>query len=60
MTAKEKIQQLVETQPDDASYEEILRALTLERMIERGLHDARSDKLTTNEDMGKRIRQWPD
>jgi predicted transcriptional regulator len=58
MTAKERIRALLETQPDDASYDEILRELAFERMIERGLSDARNGRVISNDDMGKRIRQW--
>jgi hypothetical protein len=58
MTAKERIRELLETQPDDASYDEILRELALERMIDRGLSDARSRRVISNEEMGERIRRW--
>lgn len=58
MTAKERIQILVDAQPDDASYEEILRELSFERMVERGLADVRKGNMISNEGMGKRIRQW--
>ncbi|OHB80096.1 MAG: hypothetical protein A2Z25_08805 [Planctomycetes bacterium RBG_16_55_9] len=57
MTHKEKIKELVETQPDDASYDEILRELSFERMVERGLLDARSGRVISNDEMGKRIRR---
>ncbi len=58
MTAKEQIKALVEAQPDDASYEEILRELAFGRMIDRGLTDAREGRVISNEQMGQRIRQW--
>lgn len=58
MTDKEKIKELVETQPDDASYDEILRELSFERMVERGLADAHSGRVISNDEMGKRIRRW--
>ena len=58
MTAKERIQQLVNAQPDDASYEEILRELSFEQMVDRGLKDVREGKVISNEDMGKRIKLW--
>jgi len=58
MTAKERIRELLDTQPDDASYDEILRELALERMIDRGLSDARSGRVISNHEMGKRIRRW--
>ena len=58
MTTKEKIKELVEEQPEDATYDEILRELTSARMVERGLSDAREGRTISNEDMGRRIRQW--
>lgn len=58
MTAKEKIRELLETQPDDASYDEILRELAFERMVDRGLSDARSGRSISNDEMGKRIHRW--
>jgi len=58
MTAKEKIRELIETQPDDSSYDEILRELAFERMVERGLSDIRNSRVVSNEEMGKRIQLW--
>ena len=58
MTEKERIQILVDAQPDDASYEEILRELSFERMVDRGLTNVRNGNMISNEDMGKRIRLW--
>lgn len=57
-TVKEKITKVVMAQPDDASYEEIMRELAFERMIERGLSDARSGKVIKDEEMAHRIRTW--
>ncbi len=58
MTAKERIKALLETQPDDASYDEILQELAFERMVERGLADVRNNRTISNDDMGTRIRSW--
>lgn len=58
MTTKEKIKELIEEQPDDASYDEIIRELAFARMVERGLADAREGRVVSNEEMGKRIRLW--
>ena len=58
MTTKEQIKALIDEQPDDASYEEIMRELAFARMIERGLADAREGRVISNEEMGKRIRLW--
>jgi len=41
MTVKEHMKEVIERQPDDATYEEILRELAFASMVERGLADAR-------------------
>ncbi len=56
--AKEKMKEVIESQPDDATYEEILRELTFERMVERGLADSREGHVISNEKMEHRIRSW--
>lgn len=57
-TVKEKITEVVMAQPDDATYEEIMRELAFERMIERGLSDSRADRVISDDDMAHRIRTW--
>ena len=56
---KEKMKEVIESQPDDATYEEILRELTFERIVERGLVDSREGRVISNEEMKHRIRSWP-
>lgn len=58
MTAKERIRELLDAQPDDASYDEILRELAFERMVDRGMSDVRKGRVVSNEEMGERIRRW--
>ena len=55
---KEKMKKVIESFPEDATYEEIMRELVFEEMINRGLEDLREDRTISNEDMGKRIRTW--
>jgi len=55
---KERMVEVIRSQPDDASYEEIMRELTFERMIERGLEDSRSGKVISNDEVGRRIAEW--
>jgi predicted transcriptional regulator len=55
---KEKMVEVIRNQPDDASYEEIMRELAFERMIERGLADSRSGRVISNEELGRRIAEW--
>jgi predicted transcriptional regulator len=58
MSVKEIMTKIIQEQPDDASYEEIMRELAFERMIERGLEDSRKGKVISNEEMEQRIRSW--
>lgn len=57
-TAKEEILDLVGQQPDDSSFEEILREIALARMIARGLADTEAGRTISHEQMGQRIRSW--
>ena len=55
---KQKMKDIIESQPDDASYDEIIRELAFERMVERGLEDARKERVISNEEMKHRIKTW--
>jgi len=57
-TLKERMTEVIQAQPDDATYEEIMRELAFERMIERGLDDSRQGKVVSNKEMGRCIRTW--
>jgi len=57
-TAKETIREVLNTQPDDASYEEIMRELAFDRMVARGMEDVRAGRVIENEEMEHRIKQW--
>ena len=58
MTTKEKMKEIIENQPEDATYEEIVRELAFAGMVERGLKDAREGRVIPNEEIGRRIRLW--
>ena len=58
MTTKEMMKELIEGQPDDATYDEIMRELAFARTVDRGLSDAREGRVVSNEEMGRRIRLW--
>ena len=57
-TAKEQIAQLVQQQPDDSSYDEIIRELAYHLMIERGLKDSDEGRTISNDEMEARINTW--
>jgi len=47
-TVKEKMTEVIRSLPDDSTYEEIMRELAFERMVERGLEDSRRRKIISN------------
>lgn len=55
---KEKMTAVIQSQPEDATYEEIMRELAFERMIARGLEDSRHNRVMSNDDMQRRLRAW--
>ena len=58
MNAKQRISEIIQSQPEDASFEELLRELAFELMVERGLADHRKGRLISNEAMKARMDQW--
>jgi len=59
-TAKEDVKQLIEQQPDDCSYEELVRELAFALMVRRGLRDSDEGRTISNDEMQRRIRSWRD
>ncbi|MEE9398427.1 MAG: hypothetical protein V3V31_15605 [Methylococcales bacterium] len=57
-SAKEDIKQVLENQPDDSSYDELLRELAFKRMVDKGLADAKQGNVVSNEEMHSRIQLW--
>lgn len=57
-TAKGQITEPVRKQPDDSSYDEIIRELAFDLMVQRGLKDSDEGRTITNEEMHRRIRTW--
>lgn len=57
-TAKQRALQVVDELPEDSSYEDIPRELAFERMIERGLADAKAGRTISSEEMKRRIESW--
>lgn len=55
LSAKDEIAKIIQEQPDDSSYDEILRELAFARMIERGLLDSRHNRTISNDEMARRI-----
>ena len=59
MTApKINAKNIIDSLPDDSSYDEILKELAFDRMIERGLKDSKNGKTISNNEMKHRLKQW--
>jgi hypothetical protein len=57
-TAKEHIAEIIERQPDDSSYDDIVRELAFDLMVQRGLKDSDERRTISNEEMKRRIKTW--
>lgn len=55
---KERMIAIIDRQPEDSSYEEILRELAFARMVDRGLADSDGGRTISNEQMGSFMRLW--
>ncbi len=57
-TAKERLKTLIEQQPEDSTYEELIREIAFALIVERGLKDSDEGRSISNEEMGRRIQAW--
>ena len=53
-SVKDQMVRLIQAQPEDSSYDEILRELAFARMVERGLADSEAGRTISHEEM-KRV-----
>ncbi len=58
ITAKEQIAEFIQRQRDDSSYDEIVRELAFDLMVQRGLKDSDEGRTITNDEMQRRIKTW--
>lgn len=49
---------IIQEQPEDSSYDEILRELAFARMIARELEDSQEHRTIRSEEMRQRTRAW--
>jgi predicted transcriptional regulator len=57
-TAKETMAEIIAQQPDDSSYDELLRELAFANMVKRGLDDADAGRTVSDEEIKERIDSW--
>ncbi|WP_419765107.1 MAG: hypothetical protein ACNI28_01550 [Arcobacter sp.] len=59
MTApKQEAKKIIDSLPEDTSYDEILKELAFDMMIQKGLKDSQENKTISNQKMENRIKQW--
>ena len=59
MTApKQLVKKIVDSLPEDTSYDDILKELAFNKMIQKGLKDSKEGKVISNKEMKKRIQSW--
>jgi len=56
--AKQNAQKIIQSLPDDSSYDEILKELAFAKMIEQGLDDSKNNRVISNKEMKQKIAQW--
>ena len=57
-TAKEVMVDIISRQPDDSSYDALLRELAFARMIQRGLQDAVEGRVDNDTNAKNTIDSW--
>ncbi|RIH81488.1 hypothetical protein Mterra_03132 [Calidithermus terrae] len=58
MSVKERMTRIIQEQPEDSSFEEILRELAFARMVDRGLEDSRANRVVSTEELKQKIGAW--
>jgi predicted transcriptional regulator len=58
VTPKQRMISVLQEQPDDSSYEELLKELAFVKMVERGLKDVDLGRVVSNEEVKRRIESW--
>lgn len=57
-STKEQMVQIIQNQPEDSSFDEILRELAFARMIERGLDDVDHGRTVSHEEVRREVESW--
>ncbi len=57
-SAKDRMISILREQPDDSSFDELLRELACHRAIQRGLEDVDAGRTVSNEEALRRIKSW--
>lgn len=58
ISPKKQMTKIIRQQPEDSSYEEILRELAFARMVDRGLADSKAGRTIDNAEMKRKTKTW--
>ena len=59
-TAKEEVRKLLESIPDEASYEDIQYHIYVRQKIERAMNEADAGNVLSGEEVRRRLSRWLD
>lgn len=54
-TPKDRLRRVIDDQPDDSTFEEIIKELAFPAMVERGLADVQAGRTISHEEMRRTI-----
>jgi predicted transcriptional regulator len=57
-TPKDQLRRVIDEQPDDSSFEEIIKELAFAAMVERGLADVEAGRTISHEEMRRTLESW--
>jgi predicted transcriptional regulator len=57
-TAKQQMITILQQQPEDSTFDELLRELAFSRMIDRGLKDVEAGRTVDNDEVRRQIKSW--
>jgi predicted transcriptional regulator len=57
-SAKETMTEIIAQQPEDSTYEEILRELAFAQTVQRGLADSEAGRTLSDEEVKRKIDSW--
>ncbi len=57
-SAKDTMTEIIARQPDDSSYDELLRELAFARMVQRGLEDSDAGRILGDDEIKRKIDSW--
>lgn len=58
MTVKDKMHNIIDKQPDDSTYDEIMKELFFNRMIAKGIDDVEKGRVYTEDQVDREIESW--